>query len=48
MNSGRGYAASVSREVVDAHYVEQDAMQFVFSVGDPTKRMLVDEPSDVV
>ena len=38
---GHGFGKPMfeTREVVDAKYVVEDTVQFVFSIGDPTRRL---------
>ena len=43
---GFGYDMFESREVVDAQYVVEDTVQFVFSIGDPTRRLYPDGATD--
>ena len=43
---GSGYDTFEIREVVDAQYVVEDTVQFVFSIGDPTRRLYPDGATD--
>ena len=46
VGSGNGYPDFLSRKVVDNLYVVDDTVQFVYSIGDPTRRLYPDGAAD--